>query len=73
MRVFQFSPNKTPWDSYATLQSQPETLMESDQFSMCYRLKIFRFMPYIYWINIATYSIREDPTCCEIRTSKRLQ
>ncbi len=65
MSVLEFSPGDSTWNSISELSS---TLRTSKAFTMCYRIKIFRFLPSIYWINVATYTIGEDDTCCEMRS-----
>ena len=57
------------------LTSSPKALTDDGgpnvtSLSLCYRAKIYRFHPDIYWVNLVEYSRNEDPFCCEIRSRK---
>jgi hypothetical protein len=70
MKVFEFSPGNSAWNSQGHLNSSaPFPAVE--ELTVCYRLKIYRFLPSIYWINVLEYAIpgeEEESFCCEIRS-----
>ena len=74
VKVFEFSPDNSPWNSQAYLTDPSgESLFNStvDEITICYRLKIYRFLPSIYWIDILEYMAHGAQTCCEVRSSKK--
>ena len=75
----EFAPTSNlGWNSQAITAAPLDIPSDVTQVSVCYRTKIFRFKPDIYWINVFEYTDREGgthPFCCELRSreSVRLQ
>ncbi len=57
MRVLTFAPEDTPsWNSQAHLKtSSGGSFPAAKGLTVCYRLKIFRFLPDIYWVDAFNY------------------
>eukprot|EP00095_Tigriopus_kingsejongensis_P007008 maker-scaffold430_size173499-snap-gene-0.44 protein:Tk07008 transcript:maker-scaffold430_size173499-snap-gene-0.44-mRNA-1 annotation:"glycine receptor subunit alpha-1" len=66
IRVMEFAPDNSQWNAQAILNGAIDE--ESEAVTVCYRVKIYRFIPSLYYINIFEYNVPEAPTCCEIRS-----
>ncbi len=71
MKVVEFSAEGSEWTSQGRLVNPPMTSNEDvTALTVCHRLKIYRFLPTIYWINILEYQAVGTDICCELRISK---
>ena len=74
MKVLTFSPEGKQWNSQASLLSSKggedagPFPSPTDQLTVCYRVKIHRYLPDIYWINVFEYFRRADETNNELRS-----
>ncbi len=69
VRVFKFSPEGSPWNSQARLEENGHFFLSpSTELTVCYRAKVNRYLPQIYWINVFEYFREEDEISNEIRS-----
>ncbi|TRY78459.1 hypothetical protein TCAL_11687 [Tigriopus californicus] len=66
MEVFEFAPDNSQWNSQAKLTGTIEEA--TSQLTLCYRVKIYRYLPSQYYVNLMEYTIPEALACCEIRS-----
>lgn len=67
--VLEFAPGDSPWNSQAHMNLPFELKnAQFDEVTICYRIKIFRFLPSIYWLNIIEYRDWDENQCCQMRS-----
>lgn len=64
--VFEFAPDNSQWNSQAKMTGTIEK--SASQLTLCYRVKIYRYLPSQYYVNLMEYTIPDALACCEIRS-----